>query len=134
RPLAGVDAGPTPGGLPLHAPTEETVLAVFEYEGGAVGALSFSWEVPSPLGGVRLSRIYGREGTVRFESNGAFVLVQGRRSALRLPGFRDIAGYRAMFNDFFDAIRTGREPQMTLDRAENDIRLVNRIYASMPGR
>jgi predicted dehydrogenase len=83
---------------------------------------------------VRLSRIYGREGTVRFESNGVFVLVQGRRSALRLPGLRDIAGYRAMFNDFFDAIRTGREPQMTLDRAENDIRLVNRIYASMEGR
>jgi len=127
-------AGPNPVRAALSSPTEETVLAVFEYEGGAVGALSFSWEVPSPLKGVRLSRIYGREGTVRFESNGLFVLVQGRRSALRLPGLRDIAGYRAMFNDFFDAIRTGREPQMTLDRAENDVRLVNRIYASMEGR
>ena len=117
-----------------RAPTEETVLAVFEYEGGAVGALSFSWEVPSPLKGVRLSRIYGREGTVRFESNGLFVWVQGRRTAFRLPGLRDLSGHRAMFHDFFDAVRTGREPLMTLDLAERDLRLVSRIYASTVGR
>jgi predicted dehydrogenase len=118
----------------VRAPTEETVLAVFEYEGGAVGALSFSWEVPSPLKGVRLSRIYGREGTVRFESNGLFVWVQGRRATFRLPGLRDISGHRAMFNDFFDAVRTGREPLMTLDLAERDLRLVSDIYASTEGR
>lgn len=114
--------------------TEETVLAVFEYEGGAVGALSFSWEVPSPLRGVRLSRIYGREGTVRFESNGLFVWVHGRRWAFRLPGLRDLSGHRAMFHDFFDAILTGREPLMTLDLAERDLRLVSGIYASLEAR
>ncbi len=119
---------------PPHPPTEETVLAVFEYEGGAVGALSFSWEVPSPLKGVRLSRIYGREGTVRFESNGLFVWVQGRRTAFRLPGLRDLSGHRAMFHDFFDALRNGREPLMTLDLAERDLRLVSSIYASMEAR
>jgi predicted dehydrogenase len=114
--------------------TEETVLAVFEYEGGAVGTLSFSWEVPSPLKGVRLSRIYGREGTVRFESNGLFVWVKGRRAAFRLPGLRDLSGHRAMFTDFFDAVRTEREPLMTLDLAERDLRLVHDIYASMEAR
>ncbi|MHB1194719.1 MAG: Gfo/Idh/MocA family protein [Longimicrobiales bacterium] len=122
------------GAAPPRAPTEETVLAVFEYEGGAVGALSFSWEVPSPLKGVRLSRIYGREGTVRFESNGLFVWVQGRRTAFRLPGLRDLSGHRAMFHDFFDAMRNGREPLMTLDLAERDLRLVSSIYASMEAR
>jgi predicted dehydrogenase len=108
--------------------TEETFLAAFRYQGGAVGSLSFSWEVPSPLHGVRLSRIYGREGTVRFESNGLFVAVQGRRTRLHLPGLRDMAGYGAMFHDFLGAIRTGRDPFMTLDRAERDLRLVHRIY------
>lgn len=112
-------------------PTEETVLAIFEYEGGAVGTLSFSWEVPSPLQGVRLSRIYGRDGTIRFESNGLFVWVQGRRTRLHVPGVRDLGGFRAMFTDFFNTIETGRPPRMTLDRAEQDIRLVNQIYASM---
>jgi predicted dehydrogenase len=130
--LAGARPGPAPAGQ--GAPTEETVLAVFEYEGGAVGALSFSWEVPSPLKGVRLSRIYGREGTVRFESNGVFVWVRGRRSSFRLPGLRDLSGHRAMFHDFFDAVRTGREPLMTLDLAERDLRLVEDIYASMEAR
>lgn len=128
------DAALAPAVAVPRAPTEETALAVFEYEGGAVGALSFSWEVPSPLKGVRLSRIYGREGTIRFESNGLFVLVQGRRWAFRLPGLRDLAGYRAMFTDFFDAVHTGREPLMTLDQAERDLRLVDRIYASMENR
>lgn len=127
-----VGAAPTPA--KAVSPTEETVLAVFEYEGGAVGALSFSWEVPSPLKGVRLSRIYGREGTVRFESNGLFVWVQGRRTAFRLPGLRDLSGHRAMFHDFFDALRNGREPLMTLDLAERDLRLVSGIYASMERR
>ncbi len=122
------------GASPPRTPTEETVLAIFEYDGGAVGALSFSWEVPSPLKGVRLSRIYGREGTVRFESNGLFVWVQGRRTAFRLPGLRDLSGHRAMFHDFFDALRNGREPLMTLDLAERDLRLVSRIYASMERR
>ena len=129
RDVRGFRAGPSP-----ESTTEETVVAVFEYEGGAVGALSFSWQVPSPMRGVRISRIYGREGTVRFESNGLFVFVHGRRTGLHVPGIRDLAGHRAMFHDFFDAIRTGREPLMTLDLAERDVRLVSRIYASMQAR
>lgn len=128
RAVSGHGAG---GEREGNTPTEETVLAVFEYEGGAVGTLSFSWEVPSPLQGVRLSRIYGRDGTIRFESNGLFVWVQGHRTRLHVPGLRDLGGFRAMFTDFFDAIRTGRPPRMTLDRAEQDIRFVNQIYASM---
>ena len=129
--VAGHDAGGAPG---RGTATEETVLAVFEYQGGAVGTLSFSWEVPTRLYGIRLSRIYGREGTIRFESNGLFVFVHGRRTRFHLPDLRDRGGFRAMFTDFFDAIRTGRQPEMTLDRAEQDIRLVNRIYASMGAR
>ncbi len=133
---AGSPPGDAPEGSsgPGRAATEETLVAVFEYEGGVVGTLSFSWEVPSPMKGVRISRIYGREGTARFESNGLFVLVRGRRSALHLPGIRDLSGHRAMFHDFLEAIRIGREPLMTLDLAERDIRLVNRIYASMEAR
>ena len=119
--------GGAPGG-PRPVSTEETFLAVFRYHGGAVGSLSFSWEVPSPLKGLRLSRIYGREGTVRFESNGLFVAVQGRRTRLYVPSLRDISGYGAMFHDFLGAIRSGRDPFMSLDRAERDLRLVHRIY------
>ena len=47
------------------------------------------------------------------------------------PGFRDLAGYRAMFTDFLAAIRTGNDPLMTLDIAEQDVRLVRDIYRSI---
>lgn len=109
----------------------ESILVVLEYAGGVVGKLAFSWDVPSTLRGVRMSKIYGRKGTVTFESNGIFAYVQGTRTRLYLPGLRDIAGYRAMFIDFIDAIRTGRESQMTLGMAERDVRLVRDIYRSL---
>lgn len=116
---------PAPAG-----PPERSMLVVFRYAGGAVGTLSYSWEVPSPLKGLRLSRVYGREGALTFESNGLFVFQRGRRVRLRFPGFRDIAGYRGMWRDLVDALRTGREPEMTLDDAERDVRLVRRAYRS----
>jgi len=122
--VVGHRAGPLEG-------SDETVLVVFEYEGGAVGSLSYSWSVPSPLKGLRASRIFGSSGSVAFESNGVFVLVNGHHPRLRFPGFVDIAGYRAMFADFFHALRTQKEPHMTLDLAERDIRLVEEAVRSM---
>lgn len=127
RRATGFRAGGADAGGPAGA---ETVVVVLEYAGGAVGTLSFSWEVPSPLRGLRISKIYGREGTVTFESNGVFVFVRGRRTRLHLPGLRDIAGYRAMFTDFLEALRTGAEPEMTLAMAERDLRLVQEAYNS----
>ena len=85
----------------------------------------------SPLRGIRISKLHGREGSVTFESNGIFVFASGSRTRLTFPGFRDLAGYRAMFTDFLAAIRTGRDPLMTLDIAEQDVRLVRDIYRSI---
>lgn len=107
---------------------ERSMLVVLRYEGGAVGTLTYSWEVPAPLRGLRLSRVYGREGALTFETNGLFVFQRGRRLRLRFPGLRDISGYRAMFRDLVDALRTGRAPRMTLEKAERDVRLVETAY------
>jgi predicted dehydrogenase len=103
---------------------ERSSVVVLQYEGGGVGTLLHSWEIPSPLRGLRLSRIYGTRGAVAFESNGLFVAVYGRRQRLYFPGVRDISGHRAMFRDFLAAIETGREPLMTLSRARRDLELV----------
>ena len=82
---------------------------------------------------VNLSKLYGREGVITFESNGAFVLVRGRRGPrLRFPGFRDIRGYQAMYRDFVKAIRTGAVPEMSLERAIEDQRLMDQIYTGLP--
>lgn len=109
---------------------ERTMVAVFEYAGGAVGTLYHSWEIGSPLRGVRMSAIHGTEGTVTFESNGLGVMVRGRKKRIRVPDPRDLLGYRAMFDDFFSALRSGREPRYTLAMARRDLELVEAIYAS----
>lgn len=109
---------------------EKTMVAVFEYEEGAVGTLYYSWEIGSPLKGLRLSSIYGTEGAITFESNGIFLGVRGRRVRVRSPRPRDLLGYGAMFDDFFDAIRTGRPARFELADARRDLELVERIYAT----
>jgi UDP-N-acetylglucosamine 3-dehydrogenase len=113
---------------------ERSMLVVVEYEEGAVGTLAHSWEVPSPLRGLRMSHIYGTRGSAAFESNGLFVMVTGagRFPRLLLPGVRDINGYRAMFEDFFAALRSGREPLMTLARAQRSVDLIQAAYRHVP--
>lgn len=110
---------------------ERSVAATIRYEGGAVGTLLFSWQVPSLLKGLRLSRVFGRGGSITFESNGLFVLIGGRRKRVIFPGLRDIAGYRAMFQDFLLTLRTGKEPEYGLELARRDLSLVEAAYRSM---
>jgi predicted dehydrogenase len=109
---------------------ERSMMLALQYESGAVGALYYSWEVPSLFKGLRISRIWGREGSITFESNGLFVLVRGRRRRVIFPGLRDIAGYGAMFDDFLRSMRTQEKPAYDLDLAERDLRLVEQAYAT----
>lgn len=110
---------------------ERSMLVVLEYGEGPVATLHYSWEVPSLLRGLRLSRISGTDGAITFETNGLFVLVHGRRPRLIFPSLRDIAGYRGMWRDFLHALRMGVEPAMTLELAERDLKLVESTYASL---
>ena len=108
------------------------MLVAFRYDNHAVGALYYSREIPSLLRGLRLSKLFGREGIITFESNGLFVLVRGKGlPRLLLPGFRDIRGYRAMYRDFLRSIKEGGVPEMSLERAIEDQRLMDRIYAGV---
>jgi predicted dehydrogenase len=50
---------------------------------------------------------------------------------LRFPGYGAIRGYKAMYRDFVRAIREGRQPEMSLERAMDDQRLMDRIYSTV---
>ena len=107
----------------------KSMMVAFRYDTGAVGALFYSREVPSLLRGLRVSKLFGRDGIISFESNGAFVVVRGRGlPRVVFPGLRDIRGYQAMYRDFVGAIREGRAPQMSLETAMIDQRLMDQIY------
>ena len=110
----------------------KSMMVAFRYDNDAVGALYYSREIPSLWRGLRLSKLFGRKGVISFESNGAFVVARGAGlPRLLFPGFRDMRGYRAMYRDFFGAIREGRAPEMSLERAIDDQRLMDQIYATV---
>lgn len=110
----------------------KSMMVAFRYDNDAVGALYYSREIPSLLRGLRLSKLYGREGVITFESNGGFVLARGRAGTrLTFPGFRDIRGYQAMYRDFVRAVRQGVAPEMSLERAIEDQHLMDQIYATV---
>jgi predicted dehydrogenase len=109
----------------------KSMMAAFRYDNEAVGSLYYSREIPSLFRGLRLSKLFGRDGIITFESNGLFVIVRGRHGMrLVLPGYRDIRGYKAMYRDFVGAIREQRAPEMSLERAIDDQLLMDRIYAT----
>jgi hypothetical protein len=61
------------------------------------------------------------------------VLVARGRGLPRVifPGFVDIRGYKAMYRDFRRAIETGSAPEMSLERAMDDHRLMDQVYATL---
>jgi len=110
----------------------KSMLVAFTYDDGAVGSLYYSREIPSLFRGLRLSKLFGRRRVITFESNGLFVLVSGEGTQrLQFPGFSDIRGYRAMYRDFARSIRDGRPPEMSLESALDDHRLMEQVYASV---
>ena len=112
------------------ADLERSMALLIEFAEGPVGTLCYSWEVASPLRGLRISRIYGREGGIAFESNGLFLATSGKRWRIQFPGVSDIQGYKAMFTDFLEAWQQGREARMTLARARRDLEVVEEAYRS----
>jgi predicted dehydrogenase len=110
---------------------DKSMMVAFRYDNEAVGALFYSREVPSLFRGLRVSKLFGRSGIISFESNGIAVLVRGHGiPRVVLPGFKDIRGYRAMYRDFLRAVRTNRSPEMSLETAIVDQRLMEQIYAT----
>ena len=110
---------------------DRSSLVVIRYANGAVGTLAQSWEIPSALKGIRLSRIFGTAGSVTFESNGIFALQRSRRTRLLFPGFRDMLGYRAMFRDFFSSIRSRAQPRFSFDLARRDLALLEAMKGEL---
>jgi predicted dehydrogenase len=111
----------------------KSMLVSFAYDNGAVGSLYYSREVPSLFRGLRISKLMGRRGVISFESNGVVLLARGKGfPRVIVPGLKDIRGYRAMYADFAASIHASRQPEMSLERALEDQRLMEQVYASLP--
>jgi predicted dehydrogenase len=101
---------------------------MLEY-GRASVELEYAWDTPSLTKGTfQHSWIEGDGGRIVFETNGIYARLSGKRSKFCFPGFSDLMGYEAMFDDFLDCIQTGREPVSSLTRARQDLETVFRAY------
>jgi predicted dehydrogenase len=127
--ISGMRPAPAGGGGDRRA---KSMLVAFQYDNSAAGTLYYSREIPSLLKGMRQSKIFGRQGIITFESNGLFILARGRGlPRVVWPGVTDFRGYRAMYRDFLRAIASGEPPEMSLERAMDDQRLMDQVYASL---
>lgn len=108
---------------------ERSMAVTVQYEQGGVGTLLHSWEAPSLLRGLRLSKVTGTAGSVTFESNGTAAVVRGRRCQVALPILGDVGGYRAMLREFVAVLRGDGAPRMSLALARQDLAIVEQAYA-----
>ena len=123
---------PAPGG---DGPDRrvKSMLVAFDYDNGAVGTLLYSREVPSLFRGLRLSKLFGRRGVISFESNGT--LVAHPRQWTAAPGVPGAARHPRLPGHVSRLCRapsaTGGAPEMSLERAAADHRLMADVYESL---
>ena len=113
------------------APVEDSLDMLVAFEDGPVGRLFHSWNTTTHVFGLGMSRILGTDGNIHFESNGVFATVLGRRHRIRIPGLRDLMGYRGMWRHLVECLRAGRAPQISLDIARRDLAVVEAAYRSL---
>ena len=113
---------------------ERHSITRLEYADGAVGELSYAWNVPSRTRGTfQHSHIAGTEGRILFESNGIYLWLRGaRQKRFCLPGFRDMMGYGSMTQDFLGCLEdAGRRPYSDFHKAKRDLQIVFAAYRDL---
>ncbi len=116
---------------PMNAPLEDSLEVLLRFENGTVGKLLHSWNVAARLRGVQLSKIYGTEGTILFESNGLMILLTGNKTKFYFPHVTDFLGYKAMLLEFLRCLREDRNPVMSIDIARRDMQVILAAYRSL---
>ena len=110
---------------------ETTVSLSLKYKGNLTGNLFHSWSAKTKMKGLSMSRIYGSDGIIHFESNGIFILVRGKKSKLYFPSVTDMLGFKAMHKEIADCFISGKKIISDLNAAKNDIAIVEAAYRSI---
>jgi len=110
---------------------ERSSSLLVEYENGVQARLRYAWNRPALLKGLfQHSRIEGSEGEFRFESNGIYINFRSYRvgAPAFMPFLKDIAGYRAMVENFIAKLQGREEFYSDFGKAKRDLRLVFDAY------
>ncbi len=115
----------------MNAPLEDSLLVVARYSNGVVGKLLHSWKIPNRFFGLGLSKIYGTDGVVTFESNGLFYSLFGKRKRKGIISPFTFLGFRPMLRAFVDDYAHGRRWEPSLQRVRQDMEMVDAAYRSL---
>ena len=118
---------------------EDTAAAVLEFTSGAVGTFEASTAV-SP-GYPRRMELTGTEGTLVIEDSRlvradvrdrGHLMIAGPAPAASAvsPAVADLAPHRRLFEDFFDAVRSGRSPACDAREGRRSLAVVEAMYAA----
>lgn len=109
---------------------EDTVSFLAGLSRGAVGFLSNSLAAPG-MPRLQWSTISGTEGSILVHHHGRFLYLRGRRGRRAHLFRRDWRGHRAMLEEFVDAVRSGRSPEMDGAEGRRDLAVVLAAYRSL---
>jgi predicted dehydrogenase len=112
-------------------PFEDTLMLMVRFDGGIVGKLLHSWRIPNRFRGMGLSKIYGTEGVITFESNGLCCSVFGRKKKMSFFSPFSFLGFKAMHRAFIEDYIAGKPWRPGLDRIKREMMIVEAAYKSL---
>lgn len=124
----GLDITSVTGYQPVKTELERSMQVVAETKQGAIVNLLYSWEVDTLLFGLRLSKVYGTNGSISFESNGVITIVRGNKKSIKLPNFSKITGGKPMWEDFINCLKSGTQPKFNWAMAKLDLEFIENAY------
>ncbi len=115
-------------------PFEDSIILCVKFDNGLVGKLLHSWRIPNPLKGVGISKIYGTDGVITFESNGLYVSLKGKKKKRSFINPADFLGFKAMHKEFIDAYKADKDWQPSLERTKVELNLIETAYRSITSK
>ncbi len=116
---------------PTTVPFEDTIVLSVKFKNGTVGKLLHSWRIPNRFKGISLSKIYGTDGVITFESNGLFTSVSGSKKKKFFPDLSDFLGFKKMDITFIKDYMEDRPWNPSLERIGLELKLVDAAYRSL---
>ncbi|MCL1864633.1 MAG: Gfo/Idh/MocA family oxidoreductase [Spirochaetes bacterium] len=114
-----------------NIPFEDSLNLMVKFNNGISGKLFHSWRIPNRFKGMSLSKIYGTDGVITFESNGLFISAYGKKKKKFFADTSDFLGYKKMLSSFVDNFIKGKPWEPDLNRIEMELKLVHAAYKSL---
>jgi UDP-N-acetylglucosamine 3-dehydrogenase len=112
-------------------PFEDSISVNVLFKNGIVGKLLHSWRIINPAKGMSLSKIYGTDGVITFESNGLFFSVHGKKIKIRFVYPSDLLGFKAMHKSFIENYINNVPWEPSLERIKLELKLIESAYKSI---